>query len=373
MAISAFRCAGGARRIEASARAGHKAAMKFLDQTKIYIRSGNGGAGAVSFRREKFIPFGGPDGGDGGKGGDVWIEAVDGLNTLIDYRFQQHFKAATGGHGMGSSRHGADGQTLTLKVPTGTQVLDEDKETLIADLSKPGTRFLLARGGNGGFGNEHFKSSVNQAPRHANPGQDGEERTLWLRLKLIADAGLIGLPNAGKSTFLRAVSSATPKVADYPFTTLHPHLGVVTIGQGERFIMADLPGLIEGAAEGTGLGTRFLGHVERCVALVHLIDATGENAIEAYRTVRNELEIYGGGLTDKPEIIALNKVDALTPEAADETRSALQRAIGKDVRLVSGVSGAGVRDLTNEIAVMLRERREEKAPAAAAPESDWTP
>jgi GTP-binding protein len=331
--------------------------MKFLDQTKIYVRSGNGGAGAVSFRREKFIPFGGPDGGDGGKGGDVWIEAADGLNTLIDYRYQQHFKAKTGGHGMGQNRHGADGESLMLKVPTGTQVLDEDKETIVADLDRPGMRVLLARGGNGGFGNAHFKSSVNQAPRHANPGQEGEERTFWLRLKLIADAGLIGLPNAGKSTFLRAVSSATPKVADYPFTTLHPHLGVVTVGDSERFVMADLPGLIEGAAEGTGLGTRFLGHVERCVALVHLIDGTNDDPAGAYKTVRHEIEAYGAGLAEKPEIVALNKIDALTAANADEKRAALTASIGKDVRLVSGVSGAGVRDLVNEIAAMLRARR----------------
>ena len=346
--------------------------MKFLDQTKIYVRSGNGGAGAVSFRREKFIPFGGPDGGDGGKGGDVWIESADGLNTLIDYRYQQHFKAATGGHGMGQNRHGAAGDSIVLKVPTGTQVLEEDKETLIADLDKPGMRILIARGGNGGFGNAYFKSSVNQAPRHANPGQPGEERTIWLRLKLIADAGLVGLPNAGKSTFLRAVSSATPKVADYPFTTLHPHLGVVTVGDSERFVMADLPGLIEGAAEGTGLGTRFLGHVERCVALVHLIDGTSEDPVAAYETVRNEIEAYGAGLDEKPEIVALNKIDALTPEEAEEKRQALSEAIGKDVRLVSGVSGAGVRDLINQIAAMLRERRVEEA-QEVAPETDWTP
>ncbi|MBL8530223.1 MAG: GTPase ObgE [Hyphomonadaceae bacterium] len=350
--------------------------MKFLDQTKIIIRSGNGGAGCVSFRREKFIEFGGPDGGDGGRGGDVWIEAVDGLNTLIDYRYQQHFKAGTGGHGMGRSRHGADGKSLVLKVPTGTQVLDEDKETVIADLTQTGMRVLLAKGGNGGFGNEHFKSSVNRAPYHANPGLEGEERTLWLRLKLIADAGLIGLPNAGKSTFLRAVSAATPKVADYPFTTLHPHLGVVSVGEGERFIMADLPGLIEGAAEGQGLGTRFLGHAERCVALIHLIDATGESATEAYRTIRHELEQYGEGLADKPEIVALNKIDALTPAEANRKRAALSRAIGKEVRLVSGVSGAGVRDLVNEIAAMLRARRGDEAEAPATTENepgDWAP
>jgi GTP-binding protein len=349
--------------------------MKFLDQAKIYIRSGNGGAGAVSFRREKFIEYGGPDGGDGGRGGHVFIEAVDGLNTLIDYRYQQHYKAPTGGHGMGKSRHGADGKDLVLRVPTGTEVLDEDKETVIADLSKPGMRVMLARGGNGGFGNEHFKSSVNRAPRHANPGQEGEERTLWLRLKLIADAGLVGLPNAGKSTFLRAVSSATPKVADYPFTTLHPHLGVVTIGQGERFIMADLPGLIEGAAEGAGLGTRFLGHAERCVALVHLIDITQDDPVAAYRTVRHELESYGEELAEKPEIVALNKIDALTKEDAEEKRAAFAKAIGKPVRLVSGVAGAGVRELTNEIAAMLRLRRGDGAAPAETPNGgeDWAP
>ncbi|GIK48543.1 MAG: GTPase ObgE [Hyphomonadaceae bacterium] len=346
--------------------------MKFLDQTKIYVRSGNGGAGAVSFRREKFIPFGGPDGGDGGRGGDVWIEAADGLNTLIDYRYQQHFKAATGGHGMGQNRHGADGESITLKVPTGTQVLEEDKETLIADLDKPGMRIPIARGGNGGFGNAYFKSSVNQAPRHANPGQPGEERTIWLRLKLIADAGLVGLPNAGKSTFLRAVSSATPKVADYPFTTLHPHLGVVTVGDSERFVMADLPGLIEGAAEGTGLGTRFLGHVERCVALVHLIDGASDDPAAAYETVRREIEAYGAGLDEKPEIVALNKIDALTPDDAAEKRDALAAAIGKDVRLVSGVSGAGVRDLVNDIAALLRARRAAES-QESQPQGDWAP
>lgn len=347
--------------------------MKFLDQTKIYVRSGNGGAGAVSFRREKFIEYGGPDGGDGGKGGDVWIESVDGLNTLIDYRFQQHFKAGTGGHGMGRSRHGADGKTLVLKVPTGTQVFDEDQETLLIDLDKAGMKVLLAKGGNGGFGNEYFKSSTNRAPYHANPGLEGEERTLWLRLKLIADAGLVGLPNAGKSTFLRAVSAATPKVADYPFTTLHPHLGVVSVSESERFIMADLPGLIEGAAEGTGLGTRFLGHIERCVALVHLIDATGESATEAYRTVRHEIEAYGAGLAEKPEIVALNKIDAMTPAEANRKRAALARAIGKEVRLVSGVSGQGVRELVNEIAAMLRARRGEEAQEEAPVQEDWTP
>lgn len=353
--------------------------MKFLDQTKIYLRAGNGGAGAVSFRREKFIEYGGPDGGDGGRGGDIWVEAANGLNTLIDYRFQQHFKGGTGGHGMGQNRHGADGKTITLKVPVGTQVYDEDNETLLLDLDQAGQRVLLAKGGNGGFGNAYFKSSVNRAPYHANPGLDGEERTVWLRLKLIADAGLIGMPNAGKSTFLRAVSAATPKVAAYPFTTLHPHLGVVSIGDSERIVLADIPGLIEGAAEGAGLGTRFLGHVERCAALVHLIDATSESATEAYRTVRHELEAYGGGLADKPEIVALNKIDALTPAEANRKRAALARAVGKEVRLVSGVSGAGVRELTHEIGDLVRAQRGELMKAPKDDEDDtpsdsgWTP
>ena len=346
--------------------------MKFLDQCKIYVRAGNGGAGAVSFRREKFIPFGGPDGGDGGRGGDVWLEAADGLNTLIDYRYQQHYKAGTGGHGMGENRHGGDGKSLFLKVPVGTQVLDEDKETVLADLTAASQRVLLAKGGNGGFGNTQFKSSVNRAPRHANPGLEGEERVFWLQLKLIADAGLIGLPNAGKSTFIRSVSAATPKVADYPFTTLHPHLGVVTLGESERFVLADLPGLIEGAAEGAGLGTRFLGHVERCVALVHLIDATKEGATEAYRIVRAELAAYGSGLVDKPEIVALNKIDALTPADANRKRAALSRAIGKEVRLVSGVSGQGVRELMREIGALLRGRLAEIKQQATADE-DWAP
>jgi GTP-binding protein len=319
--------------------------MKFLDQAKIYIRSGNGGAGAVSFRREKFIEYGGPDGGDGARGGDVWIEAVDGMNTLIDYRYQQHWKGQTGGHGMGRNRSGAKGEDAVLKAPVGTQVLDEEREHVIADLTEVGQRVLLARGGNGGFGNAHFKGPVNRAPKHANPGQEGEERTLWLRLKLIADAGLIGLPNAGKSTFLRAASAATPKVAAYPFTTLHPHLGVVDLGENARFVLADIPGLIEGAAEGAGLGTRFLGHVERCKVLLHLIDATEESPTKAYRTVRAELEAYGGGITDKPEIVALNKIDALDSATVNRKRSALARAIGKDVMLVSGVSGEGVREV----------------------------
>src|SRR6201995_3080455 len=271
--------------------------MKFLDQAKVYIRSGDGGAGVVSFRREKFIEFGGPDGGDGGRGGDVWAECVDGLNTLIDYRYQQHFKAKTGVHGMGKNRTGANGASMVLKVPKGTQIFDEDNETLLADLTELGERVVLAKGGNGGFGNLHFKSSTNRAPRHANPGLPGEELTIWLRLKLIADAGLVGLPNAGKSPFLAAVSAARPKIADYPFTTLHPQLGVVSI-DGREFVLADIPGLIEGAHEGAGLGDRFLGHIERCRVLLHLVDGTGADAGEAYDTVRAELEAYGNGLAE---------------------------------------------------------------------------
>ncbi len=287
--------------------------MKFLDEAKVYIQSGAGGNGCVSFRREKFIEFGGPNGGDGGKGGNVVVEAVTGLNTLIDYRYQQHFKAQRGGNGMGKDRHGAGGKDAVLKVPAGTQVYEEDGETLLADLTQVGQRVTIAKGGNGGFGNAHFKSATNRAPRRANPGQPSEELTIRLRLKLIADAGLIGLPNAGKSTFLAAVSAAKPKIADYPFTTLHPQLGVVRIDQRE-FVLADLPGLIEGAHEGTGLGDRFLGHTERCNVLLHLVDGTAEDPGAAYKIVRNELESYGQGLTDKPEIVALSKADALTPE-----------------------------------------------------------
>jgi GTP-binding protein len=274
--------------------------MKFLDEAKVYVRSGDGGNGCVAFRREKFIEFGGPSGGDGGRGGDVVAEAVDGLNTLIDYRYQQHFKARAGANGMGKDRHGASAADVVLKVPVGTQIFDTDKETLLADLTEAGQRVVLAQGGNGGFGNAHFKSSTNRAPRHANPGQPGEERWIWLRLKLIADAGLVGLPNAGKSTFLAKVSAAKPKIADYPFTTLNPQLGVVAMDDAE-FVLADIPGLIEGAHEGAGLGDRFLGHVERCRVLLHLVDGTGEHAGKAYKTVRAELEAYGHGLADKPD------------------------------------------------------------------------
>jgi GTP-binding protein len=332
--------------------------MKFLDQCKIYIRSGNGGAGCVSFRREKFIPNGGPDGGDGGRGGDVWIEAVEGLNTLIDYRYQQHFKADTGVHGMGRQMHGANGEDIVLRVPVGTQVLEDDKETLIADLDKVGMRVRLAKGGNGGFGNVHFKGPINQAPRFALPGQEGQERWLWLRLKLIADAGLVGLPNAGKSTFLAAVSAATPKIADYPFTTLTPNLGVVDLSTQERFVIADIPGLIEGASEGAGLGTRFLGHVERCAVLIHLVDGTQEDVAEAYRTVREELSAYeAGALADKAEVVALNKVDALDPETRAEKLAALAEAAGHTPMIVSGVSGEGVTPLLRAAFLQVREHR----------------
>jgi GTP-binding protein len=315
--------------------------MKFLDQAKVYIRSGNGGAGCVAFRREKFIEFGGPDGGDGGRGGDVIAECVDGLNTLIDYRYQQHFKAKTGGHGMGKNRSGAGGADVVLKVPKGTQIFDEDNETLLADLTEVGDRAMLARGGNGGFGNAHFKSSTNRAPRHANPGLPGEERTLWLRLKLIADAGLVGLPNAGKSTFLASVSAAKPKIADYPFTTLHPQLGVVAV-DGHEFVLADIPGLIEGAHEGAGLGDRFLGHVERCRVLLHLVDGTCEHAGKAYKTVRNELLAYGHGLADRREVVALNKADALTPQQLKEQMARLKRATKTAPLVISAVTRQGV-------------------------------
>jgi len=315
--------------------------MKFLDEAKVYIRSGDGGNGCVSFRREKFIEFGGPNGGDGGKGGDVVAEAVEGLNTLIDYRYQQHFKARRGGNGMGKDRHGANGADLVLKVPAGTQIFEEDGETLIADLTELGARVVLAKGGNGGFGNAHFKSSTNRAPRHANPGQPGEERTIRLRLKLIADAGLVGLPNAGKSTFLAAVSAAKPKIADYPFTTLRPQLGVVRM-DGREFVLADIPGLIEGAHEGAGLGDRFLGHIERCRVLIHLVDGTGPHAGEAYKVVRSELEAYGHKLTGKPEIVALTKADALTEDEIEAQTARLKRAARKTPLVLSAHSGEGV-------------------------------
>jgi GTP-binding protein len=346
--------------------------MKFLDEAKIHIQSGAGGNGCVSFRREKFIEFGGPNGGDGGHGGDVIAQAVNGLNTLIDYRYQQHFKAERGGNGMGKDRHGANGEDLLLRVPVGTEIYEEDGETLIADLGKLGDRAVLAEGGNGGFGNAHFKTSTNRAPRHANPGQPHEERVIRLRLKLIADAGLIGLPNAGKSTFLAAVSAAKPKIADYPFTTLHPQLGVAGIG-GREFVLADLPGLIEGAHEGVGLGDRFLGHTERCRVLLHLVDGTVEHAGKAYKTVRGELEAYGQGLAEKPEIVALSKADALTAEQAKEQLARLKRAAGKTPLLLSAASGAGVPEALGALLKVIDQAREAGAEGRRSDVPAWQP
>jgi GTP-binding protein len=341
--------------------------MKFLDEAKVYIRSGDGGAGCVSFRREKYVEFGGPDGGDGGRGGDVIAEAVDGLNTLIDYRYQQHFKAKTGTHGMGANRTGRSAPPVLLKLPVGTQVLAEDRETLLADLTRPGQRAVLARGGEGGRGNTTFKSSTNQAPRRATPGEPGEERWLWLRLKLIADAGLVGLPNAGKSTFLSAVSRARPKIGDYPFTTIHPQLGVVGVDAHE-FVLADIPGLIEGAHEGSGLGDRFLGHIERCRVLLHLIDGLEEDVVNSYRTVRAELAAYGHGLVEKPEIIAINKADASIPEMIAEQTEALRREAGPRVPIlsVSGAAGVGTQDVLRALWQVVAPFRKAEADARAA-------
>lgn len=344
--------------------------MKFLDQAKIYIRSGNGGGGAVSFRREKFIEFGGPDGGDGGRGGDVWAECVEGLNTLIDYRYQQHFKAKTGGHGMGKNRAGAKGADAILKVPAGTEILEEDGETVIADMTHVGQRVLLAKGGNGGFGNAYFTTSTNRAPRRANPGQEGVEMTIILRLKLIADAGLVGLPNAGKSTFLAAVTAAKPKIADYPFTTLHPGLGVVRIHNRE-FVLADIPGLIEGASEGVGLGDRFLSHVERCRVLLHLVEGTTEDAGEAYKTVRHEIEAYGHGLEDKPEIVALSKADALDEDTLKEQLKKLKKACKRTPLVVSSASGQGVQEVLQSLLTVIDEAKVEEE--AAETQEEWRP
>jgi GTPase len=338
--------------------------MKFLDQAKIFVKSGDGGAGAVSFRREKFIEFGGPDGGDGGRGGDVIVEAVPNLNTLIDYRYQQHFRAEKGHHGMGANRSGASGEPIVLRVPVGTQILDEENDQVLLDLTKPGERHLLLRGGDGGFGNAHYKSSTNRAPRRADAGWPGEERSVWLRLKLIADAGLVGLPNAGKSTLLAAVSRAKPKIADYPFTTLKPQLGVAQV-HGEEFVIADLPGLIEGASEGAGLGHRFLGHVERCAVILHLVDGTAEDVVGHWRTIRRELEAYGHGLTDKPEIIGLNKADAVPPEELAKKRQKLKRASKRDVLVLSGATGKGVPETLSALLGVIKATREQQAAAQA--------
>jgi len=343
-------------------------AMKFLDEAKVYIQSGAGGNGCVSFRREKFIEFGGPNGGDGGRGGDVVVEAVTGLNTLIDYRYQQHFKAQRGGNGMGKDRHGANGRDVVMKVPVGTQVYEEDGETLLADLTEIGQRVTIAKGGNGGFGNAYFKSSTNRAPRHANPGQPGQELTIRLRLKLIADAGLVGLPNAGKSTFLASVTAAKPKIADYPFTTLHPQLGVVRVDERE-FVLADLPGLIEGAHEGVGLGDRFLGHTERCRVLLHLVDGNSDDAGRDYKTVRAELEAYGHGLEDKPEIVALSKSDSMTPEQIKTQTAKLKRACKKTPLVLSSASGKGVPEVLRALFKVIDEARADDAEEAT--EAAW--
>lgn len=347
--------------------------MKFLDIAKVYASSGAGGNGCVAFRREKFMEYGGPYGGDGGRGGDVWIEAVDNLNTLIDYRFQQHVKAKNGEGGKGKVMTGANGADAVMKVPPGTQVYEEDGETLIADLADVGQRVRLLRGGNGGFGNAHFKSPTNQAPRHANPGQPGEEKTLILKLKLIADAGLIGMPNAGKSTFLSRVSAARPKIADYPFTTLEPQLGVVK-SDNTDFVLADLPGLIEGAHEGVGLGDRFLGHAERCGTILHLVDGTGDAVAKTYKIIRGEVEAYGHGLSDKHEIVALNKIDSIPKAALAKKKAALERACGHEVHLISGVSGAGIESVLREMAKEIRKRRKpQTAKAIKAAKEKWVP
>jgi GTP-binding protein len=332
--------------------------MKFLDQAKIYIRSGNGGSGCVSFRREKFIEYGGPDGGDGGKGGDVIVEAIDNLNTLIDYRYQQHFKAENGHHGMGRNRTGADGKDCILKVPVGTQILYDDKETVLADLTDPGQRVVLATGGIGGRGNTRFKSSQNQAPRQFDPGIPGEEMWVWLHLKLIADVGLIGLPNAGKSTFLSVTTHAKPKIADYPFTTLTPQLGVVRVEGGE-FVLADIPGLIEGAHLGHGLGDRFLGHIERCTLLIHLIDATEPDVLKAYKTVRAELEEYGHALIEKEEIICLNKCDALMEEDIVSKKTLLEKKLKKEVFSISGVTKYGISPVLQKAFSLLKKKEDD--------------
>lgn len=339
--------------------------MKFLDQAKIYLKSGNGGPGCVSFRREKYVEFGGPDGGNGGRGGDVIFECVRNLNTLIDFRYQQHFKAKSGQNGMGKNRTGADGDDIIIKVPPGTQIIDEDKETVLHDLVNDGDRIVFMRGGDGGKGNSHYKSATNQAPRKSTPGFPGEERTIWLQLKLIADAGLVGLPNAGKSTFLSVVSRAKPKIADYPFTTLHPNLGVVKAGE-YSFVLADIPGLIEGAHEGHGLGDRFLGHVERTAVLLHIIDSTQDDIIEAYKTIREELKAYGRGIIDKPEIVALNKCDALGEELAADQAKTLSEAIGKEVHQMSAVSGQGTDAILYKLAGYVKESR-----SSSLEDDDW--
>ena len=339
--------------------------MKFLDQAKIYVKSGDGGNGVAAFRREKYIEFGGPDGGNGGRGGDIIFEAVANLNTLIDFRYTQHFRARKGNNGAGSDRTGAGADPIVIAVPIGTQIFDEARETMLADMDKPGKRVLLCRGGDGGFGNATYKSSTNRAPRRADPGWPGEERWVWLRLKLIADAGLVGLPNAGKSTFLSVASAARPKIADYPFTTLHPQLGVVRLSVSEEFVLADIPGLIEGAHAGAGLGDRFLGHVERCAVLLHLVDGAAGQVVRAWRTVREELEAYGGGLAEKPELVALSKIDSMSPRELSARRRSLEKATGAPVLALSAVSGQGLPEALRALQAQVTHRREEALPVPA--------
>ncbi|GAA6178788.1 MULTISPECIES: GTPase ObgE [unclassified Shimia] len=348
--------------------------MKFLDLAKVYIRSGGGGGGCVSFRREKYIEYGGPDGGDGGNGGYVWAEAVEGLNTLIDFRYQQHFFAKSGQPGMGNQRTGKTGDDIVLRVPVGTEILDEDQETVVADLTEVGQRVLLAKGGNGGFGNLHFKSSTNQAPRRANPGQPGVERTIWLRLKLIADVGLLGLPNAGKSTFLAATSNARPKIADYPFTTLHPNLGVVGV-DGVEFVVADIPGLIEGASEGKGLGDLFLGHVERCAVLLHLVDGTSGTLLEDYQTIVKEITNYADILADKPRVTVLNKIDSLDEEERVFLKEELETVVGGPVLLMSGASHEGTTEVLRALRAQIDDDRVRQKidDTADEEEAPWQP
>ena len=347
--------------------------MKFLDRARIYLKSGKGGAGCLSFRREKYVQFGGPDGGDGGRGGHIFAQAVENLNTLIDFRYQQHYKAAVGIHGMGRDMTGGAGDDLYIKVPVGTQIFEEDEETLIADLDSPGEIVLLAKGGNGGFGNSRFQTSVNQAPRKANPGQEAEERTIWLRLKLIADIGLLGLPNAGKSTFLAAVSAAKPKIADYPFTTLHPNLGVVRISSGTSFVVADIPGIIEGAHEGAGIGDRFLGHVERCAALLHLVDGTEDDVAANYTTIRNELAAYSEELAARDEFLALNKCDSLTQDEIIDKKAALEKVSGKKVYVISGVAKTNIDPLLGDLMTAVASRKEQELKASLPATKGWTP